>query len=176
MTPWYIATQPFTPADGDRWLNYVDWSGLTQLTEVVSLDGTLCPTILGDLKDDYWPHIVNEDFMLDFFLDLEFLEAQVANFSRKNMLCVIRNPVEEPTQSLLGDFQLLGYDLVGVQDSISALTNCGGFSEVFANSELSYFGLLDGFRRAREVQRALRSRFPEEPHANCHLWAVARRP
>jgi hypothetical protein len=56
----------------------------------------------------------------------------------------------------------------------SALTNCGGFPEVFASSELSGFGLLTDFGRAVEVQRLLRSRFPEEIHANCHLWAVFR--
>jgi hypothetical protein len=56
MIPWFTATQPFTPADGDRWIDYVKWSGLTQLQEVVSLDGMLCPTLLPEIKDEYWPH------------------------------------------------------------------------------------------------------------------------
>jgi putative ABC transport system ATP-binding protein len=44
----------------------------------------------------------------------------------------------------------------------------------FQNVELSEFGLLTNFDRAREVQKTLRSLHPEEPHANCDLWAVFR--
>jgi hypothetical protein len=71
-------------------------------------------------------------------------------------------------------FQFLGYDLVDVEDTASALTNCGGFPDVFANSELSRFGLLPELARAVEVQRLLRSLHPEEHHANCHVWAIFR--
>jgi hypothetical protein len=96
MTPWFIATEQFTPERGERWDGYIRWSGLTQLHEVVSLDGMLCPPLLGGnggVKDDYWPHIVKEDFMLDFFVAYEFLKQEVAGIQRKlNVLCVFRNP------------------------------------------------------------------------------------
>ncbi|TGR67586.1 hypothetical protein EN866_40555, partial [Mesorhizobium sp. M2D.F.Ca.ET.223.01.1.1] len=72
----YIATEKFGPSDGPRWESYVAWSGLTQLNEVVTLDGMLCPAALGEIKDSYWPHIVNEDFMLGFFVDLDFLLSE----------------------------------------------------------------------------------------------------
>ncbi len=39
MIPWFIATEQFTPECGKRWDDYIRWSGLTQLEEVVSLDG-----------------------------------------------------------------------------------------------------------------------------------------
>ena len=71
MQPWFIATQRLTSRDGVAWEKYVAWSGLKHLDEVVSLDPMLCPTLLPDIKDEYWPHIVNEDFMLNFFVDLE---------------------------------------------------------------------------------------------------------
>src|SRR5262249_8978200 len=61
MQPWFIATETFTPRS-DAWAKYVAWSGLTQLDEVVSLDPMLCPSVLPDIKPQYWPHIVNEDF------------------------------------------------------------------------------------------------------------------
>lgn len=35
----------------------------------------LCPTVLKNIEDDYWPHIVNEDFMLSYFVDLNYLRA-----------------------------------------------------------------------------------------------------
>jgi hypothetical protein len=174
MQPWYIATETFTSRH-ERWTKYIAWSGLTQLDEVVSLDPILCPSLLPDIKAEYWPHIVNEDFMLNFFVDLEFLFGQLPDVAERNLLCVFRNPLNPPTP-LAGslNFEILGYDLVDVQSSASALTNCGGFPEVFENSELSSKGLLTSLTRAREVQSELRRRHPQEAHANCHVWAILR--
>jgi hypothetical protein len=87
----------------------------------------LCRTLLPDIRDEYWPYIVNEDFML-----------------------------------------------VDVHGSASALTNCGGFPGVFANDELSSKGLLLTHARALQVQAELRTKHPEEHHADCHVWAISR--
>ncbi len=172
--PWFIATEPFTPADGARWIDYVKWSGLTRLDEVVSLDGMLCPTLLPEIKAEYWPHIVQEDFMLHFFLDFDFLMSQVAGIEKKNVLCVFRNPVERPQAPPVAQFQFFGYDLVDVQGLVSVLTNCGGFPDIFANSELSSVGLLPELGRAIEVQAKLRSAYPHGSHTDCHVWAIFR--
>ena len=178
MQPWYIATETFSPHDGEAWEKYVAWSGLTQLDEVVSLDSMICPTILGDIGEDYWAHIVNEDFMLNFFVDLDFLLAQLSLDVKRNLLCVFRNPAEPPTAAELSTgsvtFEFLGYDLVDVMATASALTNCGGFPEIFDNRELSSKGLLTSLARAYEVQAALRARYPDESHADCHVWAIFR--
>ena len=64
--------------------------------------------------------------------------------------------------------------MVDREGSISALTNCGGFPNAFSNSELSEVGLLTEFERAVEVQRMLRSCYPDEHHADCHMWAIFR--
>ena len=77
MQPWFIATEGFTCRGGEAWEKYVAWSGLRHLDEVVSLDPILCPTLLPDIKDEYWPYIVNEDFTLNFFVDVEFLLKQM---------------------------------------------------------------------------------------------------
>lgn len=175
MQPWFIATQPFTSRGGAAWEKYVAWSGLAHLDEVVSLDPMLCPTVLPKVKDEYWPHIVNEDFMLHFFVDLEFLLKQLSGTQERNLLCVCRNPESPPPPyEGVASFELLGYDLVDVEGSASALTNCGGFPDVFANDELSSKGLLTSHTRAFQVQGALRTKHPEEPHANCHVWAISR--
>jgi hypothetical protein len=174
MEPWYIATETFTSRH-ETWANYIAFSGLSQLDEVVSLDGALCGTLLPETKDEYWPHIVNEEFMLNFFVDLDFLLAQLPEVAERNLLCVYRNPSNEP-QAPAGpvNFELLGYDLVEGMTGISALTNCGGFPDVFDNSELSSKGLLTSHARALEVQSELRARYPGDPHAFCHLWAIFR--
>ncbi len=171
MTPWFIVTQPFSPQDGEGWNKYIAWSGLTQLKELVSLD---CPCLLSDIKDEYWPHIVKEDFQLHFFLDFDFLMKQVAGIEPKNVLCVFRNPTQQPQAPSFADFRFLGYDLVERETGISALPNCGGFPDVFANSELSEVGLLPDFTRALEVQSNLRAMHAEVRHANCDLWAIFR--
>src|SRR5215203_3212771 len=131
MTPWFIGTKPFDPKCGKKWDEYIAWSRLTQLEELVSLDGMLCPTVLPEIKEEYWPHIVNENFMLDFFVDYDFFKEQVAEISKKNVLCIFRNPMERPHAPRFAEFQFLGYDLVDQQCIASALTNCGGFPEVF---------------------------------------------
>jgi hypothetical protein len=60
-TPLYIAVRKFGPSQGPQWGEYIAWSGLTQLDEVVTLDGMICPVILEETKASYWDHIVNED-------------------------------------------------------------------------------------------------------------------
>ena len=173
MEPWFIATKPFGPGDGDAWTNYVAWAGLPQLHELVSLDESLCPTVLPDLPDRYWPHIVNEDFMLRYFRDLAFLLNQVDHVAARNVLCVYRDPPVHPA-SPPANFRYLGYDLVDVQGGVSALSNCGGFPDVFAGSELSGHGLLTNHARAVHVQASLRERHPGKSHADCHCWAIFR--
>lgn len=177
MEPWFIATQKFSPAtDSKGWEDYIAHSGLTQLDEVVSLDSLLCPTLLPDIRDDYWPHIVNENFMSSFFVDADFLLGEVAKFHEMNFLCVFRNPENHPQPPAAVKWDFIGYDLLDVCVGISAITNCGGFPLAFSNSELSSRGLLTNHERALEVQSLLRMNYKNESHADCHVWAIFRAP
>jgi len=176
MTPWFAATERFDPRAGEAWAKYIAWAGLTQLEELVSLDSMLNPPVLKKMKDEYWAHAVNEESMYGYFLDLDFLRAQLVNEKNYNLLCVYRNPEREPTLPKFDGlrFELVGYDLVDVEGGVSALTNCGGFPDVFRNNELSPKGLLNSRARAIEVQEKLRQLHPDEHHADCHVWAIAR--
>jgi hypothetical protein len=69
-------------------------------------------------------------------------------------------------------FAFRGFDLVELQTGISALVNCGGLDRAFAPTELSDCGLLADHARALAVQKRLRAEYPDEPHADCDLWAV----
>ena len=174
MIPWFVATAKFDKTDA-TWAKYIEWSGLRQLEEVVSLDSSLCPTVLPDIKPEFWNHIVNEDFMLHFFTDLDYLRGETAAISRKNLLCVFRNPAAQPSAAQVPEgFEFIGYDLLEKDSGISALTNCGGFPKAFSDSELSEKGLLMAHERSRTVQDALLREYPNEPHADCHLWAIFR--
>jgi hypothetical protein len=45
----FVAKRAFDPSAGEGWNRYVAWSGLIQLTELVSLDTMLCPTVPAEL-------------------------------------------------------------------------------------------------------------------------------
>lgn len=172
MTPWFTARKRFDPADGDTWDKYVAWSGLSQLDELISLDFSLCPLVLKDVKDEYWDYMA--DFrMFGFFTDLDFLRAKTVKYSKCRLICVVLNPQGQPQlHSTLRAFNFLGFDLLEVERTTSALTNCGGFPLAFDNSELSSKGLITSYERAEAIRHELRVRYPDEPHADCDLWAV----
>jgi hypothetical protein len=154
-------------------VNYVKWSGLHQLEELISLDTTLCPTLLPDIKAEYWPHIVNEDYHLHFFTDLAFLRRQVSQIDGGRILCVYRNPERPPVlPDELRSFTLIGYDLVDEKGDVSALSNCGGWPGVLDNPEISSKGLIESHARAVQLREVLAAQYSEEQHAKCNVFAI----
>jgi len=136
----------------------------------------LCPHVVKELRGEDWHHIVCEDFPSRLFLPSGLSErADSGCFSQETSWDSIGIPrliqFAAPAQ---GDFKFVGYDLIEEQTQISALTNCGGFPDVFSNNELNRFGLIDRFHRACPVRRLLAGRHPEEPHAQCELYAIWR--
>jgi hypothetical protein len=175
MQTLFVAKRPFDPSVGEGWNRYVAWSGLSQLSEVVSLDTTLCPTVPEELTAADWDYNVHADYLTFFFHSLVYLRSRVAGNGRLNLLAVLQNPTPADVAAMtVPGFAFAGFDLLDVHGDISALTNCGGFDGVFLNSELSALGLLTDLSRAQEVQASLRVKYPEESHAECHLWAIWR--
>jgi hypothetical protein len=173
LGPLYIATERFDPAKGAQWDHYIAWSGLSQLREVVTLDAILCPRVIKEILPEDWNEIVNEDFMTDYFISLDYLMQRAGSLDGRNLLCVYRNPEAKP---FFHDsrFQFEGYDLVDVRGGISALTNCGGFPLAFENGDLNRVGLLPALDRAEAVRKALTVRYPSHDHATCDVWAIFR--
>jgi hypothetical protein len=175
LGPLYIAVERFDARRGDDWNKYIAWSGLTHVSEIVSLDSILCPRVIEKIIDEDWPHIVNENFMLDYFVDLDYLLERAGSMKGKNLLCVVRNPQVEPQPPLDPvRFELLGYDLVDVHGAVSAITNCGGFPDIFSGSELNTYGLIGSLGRAREIRNALFAKYQGESHSQTHVWGVCR--
>lgn len=172
MKPWFIAVERFGPQDGHAWREYLSWSKLNQLDQLVSLDSLLCPPVLKKVEDHFWPHIVNEDLYLDYFTDLEFLRDQLNGQTNYRILCVVRNPRHTSKLPIeLNMFEFVGLDLVEAGSGVSALSNCGGWPEL-DNAELTNFGLISELQRAQELQKVLLKEHPEEPHADCDVWAI----
>jgi len=173
LNPWYIAVEPFNRSCGDKWVKYVEWARLPQLKELISFDGCLCPSVIKELEAEDWEHNVQEDFVIYFFRDIEYLLKRVEGISPINVLAVARNPLQECQQAFSDDrFVFGGYDVVDVCADISALTNCSGFPNAFRNEELNEIGLIPTFERATEIARLLRIHYPHEPHARCDVWAL----
>jgi hypothetical protein len=171
----FIASQRFDPIETEKWAGYIAWAKIPGLVEVVSLDALLCPYVITEFLDEEWTHIVNEDFRLNYFRDFDYLMRRLPNTGRLNILGLYRNPeTHYATAPAVGNFTFAGYDLIEEMTMISALTNCGGFPDVFSNDELNQVGLISQFVRAAEVQRNLRLRHPDEHHANCELYAIWR--
>jgi hypothetical protein len=124
-SPLYLATERFDAAKGAQWDHYVAWSGLSQLREMVTLDAVLCPRVIREILPEDWNEIVNEDFMTDYFISLDYLMQRAGSLDGRNLLAVYKNPESKPS---LHDsrFQFEGYDLVDVHGGISALTNRAG--------------------------------------------------
>src|SRR5436309_3321257 len=169
----YTAVQRFDPACGERWHKFIEWSGLKQLREVVSLDLSLCPTVIGELTAEAWRHNVQEDFKISLFHDLDHVLRRAAGDDRASVLALMQNPTDDELRSFDDTrFAFRGFDLVELQTGISALVNCGGFGRAFAPTELTDCGLLADHARALAVRKRLRAEYPEEPRADCDLWAV----
>ncbi len=136
----------------------------------------LCSPLVCIEVDSDWGVAVCEDFMLDFFTDLEFILARATRFPRRMVLAAALEPSAEDVSGFSRpDFDFAGFDLVDRECCASALLNCGGFPDVFSISELSpATGLIQSRERAFEIQRDLLRLHPEEHHADCHVWALWR--
>lgn len=68
-------------------------------------------------------------------------------------------------------FRFYGYDLID-DVRISALTNCGGFDKAFLPQDISEYGLIKEFDKAKQIQSLLVTEYPDDAHAYCSLWAI----
>ena len=171
---WYVCRAVCSPATRDDWNEYVAWANLPQLREVISLDGMLCPDVIGELETQDWAYNVHEDYHIFFFRDFEYLRARVRDLAgAKNFLAVCLNP-EADVRTWIDDprFVFAGYDLMDEWTGNSALTNCGGFPDVFENAELSEVGLLQDYARVCMVQQQLLAKYPDQAHTDCDVWAI----
>lgn len=181
----YTATRKFDPSSpvtGDdlSFEKFKEWSRLTQLCELVSVDSWLCPSLCPSPLDDDWDdrgydflHIEGE-MGTDFYTSLDFVKEQAAGKEPYNLLAVAIEPQRECRGEKIAHFVFLGYDLIDRCIEISPLCNCGGFDETFLPGELNQFGLVDDYERAREIQRDLVKNNPDEIHAAALVVAIWR--
>lgn len=113
-------------------------------------------------------------FKTYFFHDFEYLKRRIGyDPTRHNLLSLIERP-NSPTVAQSG-FEFCGYDVLDSHESVSVLTNCGGFPAIFGPSEVNRYGLLDDLSRALDVSAKLRDAEPGDPHCgDCRVWSLCR--
>jgi hypothetical protein len=180
MELWYGARRQFgeqwEPEPG-AWKSYVERSGLWQLTEVITLDQLLNPSV-GVETEDHWDELVLETFRgelesinTSFYRSLSFVERAVSGAEPFHVLAVAPDGAARE----IPGFEFLGFDLVDESYAVSPLTNCGGFPKVFVGAELNRFGLLSDRSRALGIGKELPRHYPDNPHVKCRLFAIWRR-
>jgi len=173
---YYTAIERFDPGNGERWVGFTRWLGRTDLKRIVTLDNTLCPPVVHPQSADDWQYIAREEFMLDFFTDLNFVQERAAGRRPSVVIAVARDPAIEVVDGFPHpDFELAGFDLVDDQFTGSVIFNPKRFPGAINVSELSSdSGLIRSRDRAFEVRDMLRQRHPDREGARCFVWAVWR--
>ncbi len=173
---WFTARNIFDREyDDSSWEKYIKWSRLTQLEELVSLDGLLNELVFKPNFDTEIDEIViAENQITDFFKSINYVKEKSSHLDYFNLLAVVKEPKKTKQIQLERDFDFIGYDLIEAGGTISALTNCGGFDETFKPQEQNCYGLISDFNRVKEIQSELLQNNPKEHHADCDLFEVWR--
>lgn len=58
----FAAHERFDPSRGESWSNYIRWSGFHHISELVSTDVMLCPSVLEELTAEDWRYNIHADF------------------------------------------------------------------------------------------------------------------
>jgi hypothetical protein len=178
MTFYYTARGAYDKDyDENAWQKYIDWSKLTHLKELVSVDSTLNELLVEPDRDNEedWRCIVIDDYYeTGFFTPLDYVLRKIKSREKFNLLAVVINPIEHCNDVKLENFEFLGYDLLDREYGNSALSNCGGFDETFLASDLNHFGLIEDYEKAFDIRRRLLENNPDEHHADTNVIAIWR--
>ena len=170
---YYAAIERFDPGNGERWVGFTRWLGRTDLKRVITLDPALCPPVVHPESASDWQFIAKEEFMIDFFTNLEFVRQRAVGHRPSVLVAVARDPSTEEVRdfSSIG-FEFAGFDVVDAQFTASSLFN-RHFSSLNDFSKLSpESGLIRSRERAFRLRDAVRRRYPDREEARCHVWAI----
>ena len=173
---YYTAIERFDRDNGERWVGYTRWLGRTDLIRVVTLDSLLCPPVIHPESADDWQFVAKEEFMLDFFTDLDFVLQRVSGHRPSVVVAIARDPSPADVSDFPHpDFEFAGFDIVDAQFTASALLNGCNFPEAFDVSELSSeSGLIASRERAFKIRDVLHRRYPNRDKKKSHVWAIWR--
>lgn len=159
------------------WNKYIEWSRLTQLKELISVDSILNEVLVepNRSESEEWNQIVSDEhYETGFFTSLDYVLKKVQHITSFNLLAVVIEPDQDCKTVRFDQFEFVGYDLLDKDYSVSALSNCGGFGETFLPAELNHFGLIDDYVKAYDIKKRLLANNPDEHHADTNVIAIWR--
>jgi len=173
---YYAAIERFGPDNGERWVGFTRWLGRTDLKRIVTLDSSLCPTVVHPESADDWQFVAREEFMIDFFTDPNFVRRRLDSERPSEIVAVARDPSAEIVAGFPhADFELAGFDLVDAQFTGSVIFKPDRFPGAVNVSKLSpESGLLKSRDWAFKVRDMLARKHPDREDARCFVWAVWR--
>ena len=132
MTFLYTARKAFGQdwnEDGLSWDRYINWKGLTHITEIVTLDGMLNKSLIESPGN--WDYVYSPDMCLTtYFTNLDYVIQEAKGNNRFNLLTIAIEPDQDCKDLTVDGFEFVGYDLMDQPYfDISSLTNCDGFNE-----------------------------------------------
>ncbi|MEM7063073.1 MAG: hypothetical protein AAF572_07910 [Cyanobacteria bacterium P01_B01_bin.77] len=90
MLPWlFTARQRFTSSQTLRWHSYIQFSGFTHVTEVITLDSILCPDLIDDPIEEDWSHNVQAPYRITWFTNLTYLRQRITWCTEQHQLLAI---------------------------------------------------------------------------------------
>jgi hypothetical protein len=172
---YYAAIERFDRDNGERWKSFTRWLGRSDLTRIITLDNTLCPTVVHPESADDWEFISKEEFMLDFYTSLDLVLNRIVGHRPSEVIAVARDPSAEEVEGFPHpEFEFAGFDVVDTGFSTSALLN-NRFPDVVNSSKLSAeSGLIRSRELAFQIRDNLRRRYPAREDAKCCVWAIWR--
>lgn len=177
----YTATETFDERNDDEelgWAMYVQWSQLTHLTELVSLDGHVNKFLVApDFTngDDYNYIHTDDTIITGFYTSIDYVSRKKDDRNYFNLLTLVIEPEQVCNDIAVEGYKFMGYELLDVECGISVLTNCGDlFSKTFLPEVTNQYGLIDSFEQAKDIQRRLLADYPDQHHALAKVIAVWR--
>lgn len=163
--------------NGTYCTNYIKWSKLSHLTELVSLDELLNEVLVepdyNNSEDLKYIHFENGP-QTSYFTTQSFVIRRMKEDSRFNLLALVIEPAQDCKAVDLKHYEFMGYDLIDQYFNISALVNCRDFDETFQPGDLNEKGLIDDYAKAYEIKKQLLENNPGEDHADTNVIAIWR--
>lgn len=164
----FTIIESFSPKDGDRWISYCKWRGLT-FTNFDSIDGILRPTLFNaPTTDEDWNYVVNEDFKLHLITDYDYAVEKHDEIGKGDLVGLKFDEHDE------SDSCFLGFDLIDRYCDVSLLTNWGNDVEII-NRSLSASGLVLNRQSIEEIQEELLRTSGDDAHVEgCQIVSIYR--
>jgi len=177
MNFYYAARKKFGPEHGEGWTAYLEEVNLPHLTEVVSLDSGLNPSVIED-KADVYDYLYHDEDCYGYtgvFKNLEAVKEYAMDKSDYNTLALLKNPQEPCKDIQLDSYKFIGYSLLEYSYWICPLINSGNVELLPFNAEdLTSLGLVENYSRIKEIRQSLIESDTTSDKYDCNLWAIWR--